>query len=382
MSTRATRSRRKSGLGGLDEEEKRVTALVQRASRRKSESGTSDLLETRRLLRQLDCPKEEDSMKESEEANSSDENEESDPPNDDESSANGNEDMPRDDAGELAESPAPDSESGEEEAGSKSSSASDESESSDSDGDLDSVENSALDAAVSACLAAAFNQPREGPVGAARASDSSRRRRRQKQALQTRADPSPYLKATASGLTARGDALARPGKGSSIDVESLADQSNAYANRKAATAPSGTINGGIGGRPRPGARDPKLSKPATSGRHWFDLPGTEMTEELKQDLRAVRMRSALDPKRFYKAFDRPKGNFVQVGTVIEGREEYFSSRLTRKERRGNLVEELMADEQARRYTKRKYSSIQTEKQNKRRFGQAKKGSAHKKHGKK
>ena len=63
---------------------------------------------------------------------------------------------------------------------------------------------------------------------------------------------------------------------------------------------------------------------------------------------------------------------MQVGTVIEGREEYTTARLSKKERRSNLVEEMMADERARAYTKRKYKAIQKEKQAKQRFGPRKK----------
>ena len=43
------------------------------------------------------------------------------------------------------------------------------------------------------------------------------------------------------------------------------------------------------------------------------MPAQEMSEELRNDLRILRMRSALDPKRFYKHSDMntlPK--FVQV----------------------------------------------------------------------
>ena len=114
-----------------------------------------------------------------------------------------------------------------------------------------------------------------------------------------------------------------------------------------------------------------MSGPVTSGKGWFDLPSTEMSEALAQDLRAVRMRSALDPKRFYKALDvgKSKSKFVQVGTVVgSGRDDHWSGRLTKKERKSTLVEELMADERARQYTKRKYSQIQAAKQSGKKFG--------------
>ena len=57
-----------------------------------------------------------------------------------------------------------------------------------------------------------------------------------------------------------------------------------------------------------------------------------MTDELKLDLRALRMRGAIDPKRFYKAVDE-RSKFVQLGTVVEGRGEYNSARLVKKDRK-------------------------------------------------
>ena len=40
------------------------------------------------------------------------------------------------------------------------------------------------------------------------------------------------------------------------------------------------------------------SKSAGSG--WFDMPAPQLTPELKNDLRLLRMRGALDPARHYK----------------------------------------------------------------------------------
>lgn len=41
----------------------------------------------------------------------------------------------------------------------------------------------------------------------------------------------------------------------------------------------------------------------TKGPGWFNLPAPEVTEELKNDLHVLKMRSALDPKHFYKKND-------------------------------------------------------------------------------
>ena len=38
----------------------------------------------------------------------------------------------------------------------------------------------------------------------------------------------------------------------------------------------------------------------TAGPGWYNLPKTEVTDEIKQDLKLIKMRGVLDPKRFYK----------------------------------------------------------------------------------
>lgn len=41
----------------------------------------------------------------------------------------------------------------------------------------------------------------------------------------------------------------------------------------------------------------------TKGPGWFNLPATEVTEELNNDLKVLKMRSVLNPKHFYKKND-------------------------------------------------------------------------------
>ena len=58
---------------------------------------------------------------------------------------------------------------------------------------------------------------------------------------------------------------------------------------------------------------------------WHDLPATEITDEVKRDLRLLRLRGAMDPKRFYKRAE--KGKFASkfaIGTVVEGAGEWYS----------------------------------------------------------
>ena len=73
------------------------------------------------------------------------------------------------------------------------------------------------------------------------------------------------------------------------------------------------------------------------------------------------MRSVLDPKRHYKKENGkaqpPK--YSQVGTIIEGRTEFFSGRIAKKDRKKTFVEEVLDQE---RHNKRFESNRQAERQ--------------------
>lgn len=107
----------------------------------------------------------------------------------------------------------------------------------------------------------------------------------------------------------------------------------------------------------------KLEREKTKGKKWFNLPATEVTEELKNDLQVLQMRSVLDPKHFYKKNDlKVTPKYFQVGKVMDSPLEYYNNRLTNKERKKTLVDELLADAEFCKYNKRKYKEIVEEKQ--------------------
>ena len=106
----------------------------------------------------------------------------------------------------------------------------------------------------------------------------------------------------------------------------------------------------------PPLKKAKKEVPKTLGKGWFDLKPLEMDESLARDVKMIQMRNFLDPKRFYKAPDKP-GTVLHIGTVIEGPAEY-SHRLTRKERRQTVTDEILADAEVKAYTRRKYDEIQ------------------------
>lgn len=75
------------------------------------------------------------------------------------------------------------------------------------------------------------------------------------------------------------------------------------------------------------------------------------------------MRNVLDPKRHYKK-DNAKNNapeFSQVGTIIEGPTEFYSSRIPNRERKKTFVDEVLAAEESTGRFKRKYGDIQSSK---------------------
>jgi hypothetical protein len=95
----------------------------------------------------------------------------------------------------------------------------------------------------------------------------------------------------------------------------------------------------------------------------FDMPAPTVTPEIKKELQLLQLRGVMDPKRHYKASDM-KGipKYFQIGTVVEGGADFYSGRLTKKERKGTFADELLADTSLKAYRKRKYKEIQEEKQ--------------------
>jgi hypothetical protein len=105
-------------------------------------------------------------------------------------------------------------------------------------------------------------------------------------------------------------------------------------------------------------REEKAKKDATAGSKWFDMPKGEMTPEIKRDLQLLKMRHVLDPKRHYRKDNSPLPTYFQSGTIIEGNTEYFSARLSKKERKNTIADEILADSDAKKYFKRKYHDVQ------------------------
>lgn len=104
--------------------------------------------------------------------------------------------------------------------------------------------------------------------------------------------------------------------------------------------------------------DKKKARDLTAGDKWFGMKAPDMTPELEMDLKLLKMRNVLDPKRFYKKDDSKKDpKFFSMGTIVEGNTEFFSARLTKKQRKQTFAEELLGDDDSQKYFKRKYAEI-------------------------
>lgn len=105
----------------------------------------------------------------------------------------------------------------------------------------------------------------------------------------------------------------------------------------------------------------KAAREATAGAQWFNMPRSEVTDTVRRDWQILQMRNVLDPKRHYKKESAPIPKFFQTGTVVEGNTEFFSARIARKDRKKTIADEILNNDKARDYFKRKFNEIQVQK---------------------
>lgn len=117
------------------------------------------------------------------------------------------------------------------------------------------------------------------------------------------------------------------------------------------------INDPIIHKPKKAGKDEQLD----SGSKWFNMKQPELTASVKRDLSIIKQRNALDPKRHYKKDKWEIPKFFQMGTVVEGNTEFYSARMNRRDRGNTLVEEVLNDNDRKKYFRRKYTEIQDKK---------------------
>lgn len=93
----------------------------------------------------------------------------------------------------------------------------------------------------------------------------------------------------------------------------------------------------------------------------FNMASSEVDERAKNDIGALEMRQFADPSRNYKHERRPKAGtrFFQLGTVVESKAEFFSSRLKRKDRKRSLADELLDNRATRQHIKHRFDAVQS-----------------------
>ena len=138
---------------------------------------------------------------------------------------------------------------------------------------------------------------------------------------------------------------------------------------------------------KPSKRQVKENREKSAGKQWFDMPAfpgsrfasmnpaarTEYgrssytggdaraatEKEMRRQVMAIRLRNALDPKRFYRSgavSDKDIPKYAQLGRIIGGGLEPAST-LSKKERASSVVGELVHDSEARSYSKRKFGEV-------------------------
>ncbi|EDW27226.1 GL21176 [Drosophila persimilis] len=101
----------------------------------------------------------------------------------------------------------------------------------------------------------------------------------------------------------------------------------------------------------------RAERAKTKGSGWFDLPATEVTEEMRNELKIIQMRSVLNPKQFYKKNDlKVLPKYFQIGTVQHSALDHYKEKNTRKAKK-SLVDQLLEDEAFQKFNKRKYNEV-------------------------
>ncbi|RDX87315.1 fcf2, partial [Mucuna pruriens] len=81
----------------------------------------------------------------------------------------------------------------------------------------------------------------------------------------------------------------------------------------------------------------------TAGKNWFNMLAQIITPELQKDLKLLKLRAALDPKRHYKKGDSTSKTLPKYfQAIVDSPLDFFSGRLTKKERKATLADELLS----------------------------------------
>jgi hypothetical protein len=120
-------------------------------------------------------------------------------------------------------------------------------------------------------------------------------------------------------------------------------------------------------------REKREHKSSTAGPDWYDLPTPPVSAlpALAREVEALRLRNALDPKRFYRKESsmKDRGGMLKnlpkhfaIGTIVSTPTPFDTNasgeNLTKAQRKRSIVDELVEDSEIRSRTKRKFGEFQ------------------------
>ncbi|RKP38610.1 Fcf2 pre-rRNA processing, partial [Dimargaris cristalligena] len=104
---------------------------------------------------------------------------------------------------------------------------------------------------------------------------------------------------------------------------------------------------------------PGRHEKGSSGPGWFNMKRPQLSESVLRDLQAIQYRGVLDTSRFYK-LDKKRSlvpDHFQMGTIVEASHEFYSSRMTNKERKGTLTDQFLRTDGVREMLRTKTTKI-------------------------
>eukprot|EP00350_Pseudokeronopsis_sp_OXSARD2_P005673 CAMPEP_0170558290 /NCGR_PEP_ID=MMETSP0211-20121228/34226_1 /TAXON_ID=311385 /ORGANISM="Pseudokeronopsis sp., Strain OXSARD2" /LENGTH=139 /DNA_ID=CAMNT_0010870099 /DNA_START=40 /DNA_END=459 /DNA_ORIENTATION=+ len=92
-------------------------------------------------------------------------------------------------------------------------------------------------------------------------------------------------------------------------------------------------------------KERKKEKELTAGKQWGSMKKVELTEEVKRDLKTLKLRNFIYPNKFYKSNDSSKlPQYFQIGTIVSDKSDFKVEKLTKKQAKGGLSDQFFKDD--------------------------------------
>lgn len=99
----------------------------------------------------------------------------------------------------------------------------------------------------------------------------------------------------------------------------------------------------------------------STGPMWFNMKAPEMTPELKNELKALQLKSYIDPFNFKKKNDKAKQEkFFQIGTIQDNILDGKRNRLKKNMVKNSIVEEMLVYDLQKNFSTRKFEEYQNQ----------------------